>query len=93
MKGSWQLAKQDEEEARSQKQKEKPRAEAKILNHRGRRGTRRKIPQSGTKAVLCHRFSRMNTDFKSKTRNYGTVSEGLPVLRHTGCEADLVAIQ
>jgi hypothetical protein len=37
--------------------------------NRGCRGEQRKIPQSGTKAVLCRRFTLMSADFKSETKN------------------------
>jgi hypothetical protein len=41
----------------------------KTWNHRGHREAQRKIPLSGTKAVLCRRFALMNADFRSKTKN------------------------
>jgi hypothetical protein len=39
----------------------------------------RKIPQSGTKAVLCHRFALMSADLRSKTTDC-EMREEVPIL-------------
>jgi hypothetical protein len=58
---AFHFAPNTEEEVRSQKGKSKSGTTEDTEKHRG------KIPQSGTKAVLCHRFARMNTDKKQNT--------------------------
>jgi hypothetical protein len=48
----------------------------KTLNHAGRRGAQRKIPLSGIKAVLCHRFALMSADLRAEPETMEQFLEG-----------------